>query len=154
MSSDSERAIPTFWWCFLPLFHTISEIKRFFRKPERTSCWYPRQGSMYTISSYGFCKGEDIFLFICDLFCLSLNVLKLLDLFILAGISRLVAELLWFLGKMTSNFEKHWLRGQFLVITLGTIVRNFWSRLAFLSFPCKLLDNSRRSTAQIYSGIK
>jgi len=63
--TDSERATMTSWWRSAATFYLgcmVSEITRFYCKPDMTSSWFLRQGALYAISHNGFWKSDHDFL--------------------------------------------------------------------------------------------
>jgi len=63
--TDSERATMTSWQHSLVTFYLgcmVSEITRFFCKPDIMSSWFLRQGSLYAILHDGFWKSDHDFL--------------------------------------------------------------------------------------------
>jgi len=80
----------------------VSEITRFYCKPDMTSSWFLRQGVPQAILHDGFWKSDPNFIIMFNGYFLSfLNGLAVIRLFYLADISLLVAKFTAFVGKMT-----------------------------------------------------
>jgi len=84
----------------------VFEIMRFYCRPDMTSSWFLRQGSLYDILHDRFWKGNPDFIFMVNWHFLSiLNGLDVIRRLHLAGISLLGATFWGLWGKMTQNVK-------------------------------------------------